>query len=92
MAATSLTDLFGLDGRVAVVTGASGVLGGAIARGLAAAGARVGLLARRRAPLEELAQTLDAAATVLEADVLDAAQLEQPAQPCSNASAGSTSS
>ena len=76
MAATSLTDLFGLDGRVAVVTGASGALGGAIARGLASAGARVGLLARRRAPLEELAQTLDAAATVLEADVLDAAQLE----------------
>ena len=77
MAATSLTDLFSLDGRVAVVTGASGALGGAIARGLASAGARVGLLARRRAPLEELAQTLDAAATVLEADVLDAAQLEQ---------------
>ena len=76
MAATSLTDLFSLDGRVAVVTGASGALGGAIARGLASAGARVGLLARRRAPLEELAQTLDAAATVLEADVLDAAQLE----------------
>ncbi len=76
MAAASLTDLFSLDGRVAVVTGASGALGGAIARGLASAGARVGLLARRRAPLEELAQTLDAAATVLEADVLDAAQLE----------------
>ena len=76
MAATSLTDLFGLDGRVAVVTGASGVLGGAIARGLAAAGAQVGLLARRRPPLEELARTIGAAAAVLEADVLDAAQLE----------------
>jgi NAD(P)-dependent dehydrogenase (short-subunit alcohol dehydrogenase family) len=76
MTAASLTDLFGLDGRVAVVTGASGVLGGAIARGLAAAGAQVGLLARRRTPLEELAETLGAAATVLEADVLDAPQLE----------------
>ena len=76
MAATSLTDLFGLDGRVAVVTGASGVLGGAIARGLAAAGAQVGVLARRRPPLEELAQTIGAGAAVLEADVLDAAQLE----------------
>ena len=43
-----LSELFGLEGRVAVVTGASGVLGGAIARGLAAAGAQVGLLARRR--------------------------------------------
>ena len=49
-----------LDGRVAVVTGASGVLGGAIARGLAAAGARVGLLARRRDRLEDLAHSLGA--------------------------------
>ncbi len=71
-----LFDLFGLEGRVAVVTGASGVLGGAIARGLAAAGAQVGLLARRRGPLEELAQGLAESALVLEADVLDAAQLE----------------
>jgi NAD(P)-dependent dehydrogenase (short-subunit alcohol dehydrogenase family) len=67
----SVSELFGLEGRVAVVTGASGVLGGAIARGLAAAGARVGLLARRRAPLEALAGELGDA-LVLEADVLDA--------------------
>jgi NAD(P)-dependent dehydrogenase (short-subunit alcohol dehydrogenase family) len=72
----SPTTLFGLEGQVAVVTGASGVLGGAIAAGLAAAGARVGLLARRREPLEELARTLGESALVLEADVLDAAQLE----------------
>ena len=77
MPAASLSELFGLDGRVAVVTGASGVLGGAIARGLAAAGAQVGLLARRREPLEELARGLGATAIVLEADVLDAAQLER---------------
>ena len=77
MAPSSLKDLFGLDGRVAVVTGASGVLGGAIARGLAAAGAQVGLLARRREPLEELAESLGESAIVLEADVLDAAQLER---------------
>jgi len=73
----SITELFGLDDQVAVVTGASGVLGGAIARGLAAAGARVGLLARRRGPLEELAQSLGDSALVLEADVLDTAQLER---------------
>ncbi len=64
-----------LEGRVAIVTGASGVLGGAIARGLAAAGARVGLLARRRDRLEALAAELEGA-FVLEADVLDRASLE----------------
>jgi NAD(P)-dependent dehydrogenase (short-subunit alcohol dehydrogenase family) len=61
---------FGLEGKVAVVTGASGVLGGAIARGLAEAGASVGLLARRRPRLESLAGELGEA-LVLEADVLD---------------------
>jgi NAD(P)-dependent dehydrogenase (short-subunit alcohol dehydrogenase family) len=61
--------------RVAVVTGASGVLGGAIVEGLAAAGVRVGLLARRRDRLEALAAKHDG--LVLEADVLDTAQLER---------------
>ncbi len=75
--ATALSELFGLENQVAVVTGASGVLGSAIARGLAAAGARVGLLARRREPLEALARSLDESAIVLEGDVLDAAQLER---------------
>ena len=41
MATDYLTKMFGLDGQVAVVIGASGVLGGAIAEGLAAAGAAV---------------------------------------------------
>jgi len=72
-----ISELFGLEDRVAVVTGASGVLGGAIARDLAAAGARVGLLARRRDRLDALAQSLGESAIVLEADVLDTAQLEQ---------------
>jgi NAD(P)-dependent dehydrogenase (short-subunit alcohol dehydrogenase family) len=38
-----LTQLFSLDGRVAVVTGGAGQLGGEIARGLAACGARVAI-------------------------------------------------
>ncbi len=77
MVGVPISELFGLEDRVAVVTGASGVLGGAIARGLAAAGARVGLLARRRDRLDALAQSLGESAIVLEADVLDTAQLEQ---------------
>ena len=50
--------LFRLDGKVAVVTGASSGLGVAIAEGLASAGARVVLAARRRDRLEALASTL----------------------------------
>jgi NAD(P)-dependent dehydrogenase (short-subunit alcohol dehydrogenase family) len=38
--------LFNLDGEVAVVIGATGVLGGAIARGFAASGAKVAVLGR----------------------------------------------
>ncbi|HEY5295124.1 MAG TPA: SDR family oxidoreductase [Gaiellaceae bacterium] len=73
----SVSELFGLEDQVAVVTGASGVLGGAIARGLAAAGARVGLLARRREPLDQLAERLGDRAVVLQADVLDGVQLDR---------------
>jgi NAD(P)-dependent dehydrogenase (short-subunit alcohol dehydrogenase family) len=36
--------LFSLAGKVAVVTGGTGVLGGAIAHGLAAAGAKLAIL------------------------------------------------
>jgi NAD(P)-dependent dehydrogenase (short-subunit alcohol dehydrogenase family) len=49
---------FRLDGRVAVVTGASSGLGVAFARALAGAGARVVLAARRIAQLEALAGEL----------------------------------
>ena len=67
--------MFELDGRVAVVTGATGVLGGAIARGLRDAGASIAVLARSRDRLETIGAELDA--LVLEADVLDAAALER---------------
>jgi NAD(P)-dependent dehydrogenase (short-subunit alcohol dehydrogenase family) len=64
-----------LEGKVAVVTGGTGALGAAIARGLAEAGATVGILARRRERSESLAATLPGA-IALEADVLDVATLE----------------
>jgi NAD(P)-dependent dehydrogenase (short-subunit alcohol dehydrogenase family) len=40
------TDLFSLNGEVAVVIGATGVLGGALAEGLGAAGAKIAVLGR----------------------------------------------
>ncbi|MEU1980765.1 SDR family oxidoreductase [Nocardia sp. NPDC019395] len=51
----ALHDLFGLDGRVAVVTGASSGLGAGFARALAGAGATVYAAARRMDRIQELA-------------------------------------
>jgi NAD(P)-dependent dehydrogenase (short-subunit alcohol dehydrogenase family) len=72
-AMTEPTRLFSLDGSVALVTGASGALGGHFARVLHAAGARVVLAARRAQALEALAAELggDRAAAV-PLDVTDA--------------------
>ena len=50
-----LDSLFSLEGRVALVTGATGALGGAMARGLALAGARVAVMGRRAERAEEMA-------------------------------------
>ena len=50
--------MFDLTGRRALVTGASGGLGGAIARGLHAQGCHVVLAGRRREALDELAAAL----------------------------------
>jgi short-subunit dehydrogenase len=64
--------------QVAVVTGASSGIGRALARLLAQEGARVGLVARRRAELETLAQEIAQAgckAVVAPADVADRAQI-----------------
>ncbi len=56
--------MFDLSGRTALVTGASGGIGAAIARALAGQGARVGLSGTREAALEALAGELDGAAVL----------------------------
>ncbi len=75
--ASSVSDVFSLEGRVAVVTGGTGAIGGALAAGLAGAGARVVVLARHVdavAPLE--AAAADDQTVGVAADVLDRASLE----------------
>ncbi|QIN81544.1 SDR family oxidoreductase [Rubrobacter tropicus] len=74
-----LGGLFDLSGRVAAVTGATGTLGGEMARGLARAGAKVGVLGRREERAARVVAEIEAAggeAMALPADVLDRGQLE----------------
>jgi NAD(P)-dependent dehydrogenase (short-subunit alcohol dehydrogenase family) len=73
-----LHSLFSLENQVAVVTGGTGVLGGVMAHGLARAGAKVGVLGRRREQAETTARAIEAeggAALPLVADVLNRGQL-----------------
>jgi NAD(P)-dependent dehydrogenase (short-subunit alcohol dehydrogenase family) len=75
-----LNGLFSLEGKVAVVTGGTGVLGGAMAQGLAENGAKVAVMGRRKVKAQETAEkiqeTTGAEALALPADVLDKGQLE----------------
>jgi 3-oxoacyl-[acyl-carrier protein] reductase len=66
--------MFRLDGKSALVTGASGGIGAATARALHAQGARVVLSGTRRERLEELAAALGENAFVCAADLRDATE------------------
>jgi 3-oxoacyl-[acyl-carrier protein] reductase len=68
--------LFDLTGKSALVTGASGGLGGAIARALHGQGARVGLSGTRREALAALAGELGERAFVLPGDLSDKQSVE----------------
>ena len=63
--------MFDLTGKTALITGASGGIGGEIARALHAAGATVGLSGTRTEPLEALAADLGDRAHVLPCNLSD---------------------
>ncbi|MCB1332380.1 MAG: 3-oxoacyl-ACP reductase FabG [Roseivivax sp.] len=68
--------MFDLTGKCALVTGASGGIGGEIARALHAAGATVALSGTREAPLAALAAELGDRVHVLPCDLSDSAAVD----------------
>ena len=73
-----MSDLFDLSSEVAVVIGGTGVLGGALAEGLAAAGAKVAILGRnaeRGAARAKAIRQAGGKAEFFEADAVDAESL-----------------
>src|SRR4029450_3643409 len=60
-----------LENKTAVIYGGGGAIGGAVARALAGAGARVYLAGRTRARLEKVGKEMGDAAAVAEVDALD---------------------
>lgn len=74
--ASFLGDLFGLGGKVALVTGAAGGIGQALARGLAMAGADVALNGRDQVKLCGLRDEITAAGGVAESFPADLIELD----------------
>ncbi|WP_127900416.1 3-oxoacyl-ACP reductase FabG [Solirhodobacter olei] len=68
--------MFDLTGKAALVTGASGGIGGAVARALHARGAQVALSGTRVGPLEALRDELGDGAHVVACDLSDPASVE----------------
>jgi gluconate 5-dehydrogenase len=74
-----LCKLFSLEGKTALVTGASSGLGVAFARGLARAGANVVVTARRQEMIDQtadLVRSFGPKATAIAGDITDEAQIE----------------
>lgn len=80
--------MFDLTGKCALVTGASGGIGAAIARTLHGAGAVVGLSGTRVEPLQALAAELGSRAHVLPCDLGDKAAVEALPKEAANAMGG----
>lgn len=75
-----IADLFSLQGRIALVTGASSGIGRVLAQGLAAAGACVVVVARRADRLDALVREIELSggtAAAVQADVTDADSIER---------------
>jgi NAD(P)-dependent dehydrogenase (short-subunit alcohol dehydrogenase family) len=83
-----MTNLFDLTGEVAVVVGATGMLGGAMAEGLASAGARVAVVGRNRergyARVQRI-QAIGGSAEFFFSDALDRSSLSAAHQAITSA-------
>jgi 3-oxoacyl-[acyl-carrier protein] reductase len=80
--------MFDLTGKKALVTGASGGIGGAVARALHAQGATVALSGSRTAPLEALAAELGDRAHVTPCDLSDGAAVDALPKAAADAMGG----
>jgi 3-oxoacyl-(acyl-carrier-protein) reductase len=80
--------MFDLTGKSALITGASGGIGGAIARALHGQGATVALSGTRAGPLQDLAAELGARAHVLPCDLSDAVAVDALPKAASEAMGG----
>ncbi|SHF98786.1 NAD(P)-dependent dehydrogenase, short-chain alcohol dehydrogenase family [Fodinibius roseus] len=78
-----MNKLFDLSGKTAIVTGGNGVLGGAMAEGIARAGARVAILGRTEETVNRQVETIEqngGEALPLYADVLNTSDLRAAKQ------------
>jgi NAD(P)-dependent dehydrogenase (short-subunit alcohol dehydrogenase family) len=79
----TMNNIFSIEGKVAVITGASGVLGGSLARSFVEAGAKVIALGRNQEKLDVKVKELTdlgGEAMAVEANVMDIRSLEKAAE------------